>query len=90
MAVAVHISPQHMTREDYERVIAELRGSGDDDPDGRRLHAAYGGDEVRVFEIWDSPEEFEVHRERLFDVIQGAGVDAGVVEVHPLHSAVPD
>src|SRR5689334_22566701 len=39
MAIAVHISPQKMSRDDYERVIKDLEDSGDGDPDGRAFHA---------------------------------------------------
>ena len=87
VAVAVHITPKQMSRADYERMIAELE-SGGSSPDGRLYHAAYGDDEVRMFEVWESPEQFEVHRERLFSCLQGAGIDGGIVEVHPLHSRV--
>jgi hypothetical protein len=43
-----------------------------------------------MFEVWDSPEHFEAHRGRLMATLQGAGVDAGTVDVHPLHSGHPD
>lgn len=84
MPVAVHISPNNMSREDYEKVIGELEKSGVHE--GRLYHAAYGEDEVQMFEVWRSEEEFDAHRDQLFSVLQGAGVDAGTVEVHPLHS----
>jgi len=90
MTVAVHISPEHMSKEDYERVIEELEASGSSDPEGRHFHAAYGDDNVQMFEVWDSPEHFEAHREDLFAAIQSAGVDAANVEIHPLHSPRPD
>jgi hypothetical protein len=86
MAVAVRISPNHMSKDDYERVIHDLESSGAGAPDGRSFHAAYGDDEVHMFEVWDSEEQFDAHRERLFATLQGAGVDAGTVDVHPLHS----
>ena len=43
-----------------------------------------------MFEVWDSPDRFDAHSDRLFAVIQGAGVDACTVDVHPLHSPHPD
>jgi len=33
---------------------------------------------------------FDAHRERLFATLQAAGVGAGIVDVHPLHSDHPD
>jgi quinol monooxygenase YgiN len=90
MPVAVHITPNQMSKDDYDRVIGELEASGLSQPDGRLYHAAYGQDQVHMFEIWESEEDFDAHRDRMFAVLQGAGVDGGTVDVHPLHSGVPD
>jgi hypothetical protein len=90
MPVAVHITCPHMSKDDYERVIKDLKDSGCGEPEGRVLHAAYGEGEVRMFEVWESEEQFEAHRDHLFATLQGAGVDAGTVEVHPVHSEHPD
>ena len=90
MAVAVHICPTQMSKADYERVIKDLEDSGVGEPEGRTFHAAYGGDHVCMFEVWDSAEQFDAHRGRLFETLQGAGLDAGTVEVHPLHSDNPN
>jgi quinol monooxygenase YgiN len=90
MPVAVRISCQHMTREDYDRVIKDLEASGCGEPEGRSFHAAYGDDDVHMFEVWESEDHFDAHRERLMGALQGAGLDAGSVEVHPLHSDHPD
>jgi hypothetical protein len=89
MAVAVHINPQQMSRADYERVMGELGASGGGEPDGRRMHAAYGSDQVQMFEVWDSEQQFDAHSDRLFGLMQDAGINPGIVEVHPLHSAPP-
>ena len=53
-------------------------------------HAAYGNDDVKMFEVWESPEHFEAHRENLFAAIQCAGVDSAGIEIHSLHSPHPD
>lgn len=87
MPVAVRICPDQMSKEDYGRVIDELEASGLSEPQGRLYHAAYGEDQVHMFEIWRSEEDFEAHRDRMFAVLQGAGVDSGTVDVHPLHSS---
>jgi hypothetical protein len=88
--VAVHISPEHMTRDDYQRIIAELEASGAGDPEGRLYHAAYGEDEIRLFEVWESPEQFETHRDRLFTALQEVSVGAGIIDVYSLHAQHPD
>jgi quinol monooxygenase YgiN len=83
--VAVHISPRHMSKQDYERVISDLEAAGVK-PGGRLYHAAYGDDEVEMFEVWETREQFEDHREALFARLQGSGVDGGIVQMHTLHA----
>ena len=90
MPVAIHITPSHMSREDYERCIGELEARDAHEPDGRLFHAAYGEDHVHMFELWQSREDFEAHRDRMFEALQCAGVDGGIVEMHPVHSDHPD
>jgi hypothetical protein len=79
-----------MSREDYDSVMKELEDSGCGEPDGRLFHAGYGDDEVHVFEVWETQEQFEDHHRTFVSVLQGSGVDAGNVEVHSLHSDRPD
>ena len=90
MPVAVLISPEHMSKEDYRRLIAELEASGLREPQGRLSHIAFGDDEVRMFETWETAEHFGAHRDDLFAALQSVGLDAGCVEVHALHSERPD
>lgn len=85
MPVAVHITPQKMSRQEYETMISDLESSGSP-PNGRLYHAAYGDESVRMFEVWESEEQFNAHRDRMFSQLQAAGVDAGSVEVHPVHA----
>jgi quinol monooxygenase YgiN len=86
MPVAVTISCERMSKDDYERVISDLEASGLSEPEGRLYHAAYGGDQVQMFEVWRSQEDFDAHRDSMVAVLQGAGLGGGSVDVHPLHS----
>jgi len=88
MPVAVHICPDRMSREEYEKVIKELEKSGVQE--GRLYHAAYGENEVEMFEVWRSQDDFEAHRDELVATLQGAGVNVDRIDVHPLHSDHPD
>jgi quinol monooxygenase YgiN len=89
MPVAVRITPQRMSKQDYERLISELEASGVREPDGRRFHAAYGDDEVQMFEVWESPEQFEAYREKLFAALQAVTLGPAVVAVDELRSRWP-
>lgn len=86
MAIAVHINPKQMSHADYQRVISDLRESGAGEPEGRSFHAAYGDDEVHMFEVWDSKEQFDEHSEKLFSTLQACQIDAGTIDMYPVHS----
>ncbi len=91
MPVAVHICPDHMSKDDYKRVIGDLEKEGIHEPEGRLHHAAYGDDDdVQMFEVWRSQEDFDAHSDKLFATLQGAGVNVDSVDVHPLYSDHPD
>jgi hypothetical protein len=87
MPIAVRITPTKMTRDDYERIMKQLEESGCGEPEGRVFHASYGDDEVHMFDVWDSHESFQPYHDDLMGLLQGAGIDAGTVEVKPLHNS---
>lgn len=88
MPVAVHINPNHMSREDYQQAIGELEKCGVHE--GRMYHAAYGDDDVQIFEVWRSREAFDAGGDQLVGVLQGVGVNVDSIDVSPLHSEHPD
>ena len=89
MPVAVHICPDNMSKAEYEKVIGELEKSGVQE--GRLYHAAYGDDDdVRMFEVWRSQEDFDANKDKLFATLQGNGLNVERVDVHTLHSDHPD
>ena len=92
MPVAVHICPTQMSKDDYERLIGELEASGAAEPEGRLYHAAFGDEDLEIFEVWESAEHFDAHRDKTFALLQGAGVDAGLsrARIEQLHSRHPD
>ena len=90
MPVAIRITPHQMSKEDYDKAIAELAASGAAEPEGRLFHAAYGDEDVQLFEVWESPEQFEAHREQTLATLQGSTLGAASFEIHELHSTRPD
>ena len=88
MPVAVRICPPRMSRDEYHRYIAELQEKGLSEPEGRLSHTAYGDDGVEMFEVWETPERFEEHREQVIAQLQGAQVGSYVV--HSVHEPRPD
>jgi hypothetical protein len=88
MPIAVRITPQKMSKDDYETMMRELEQRGCGEPDGRLSHASYGTGDVHVFETWDSHESFTPYHNQLMDVLDGAGFDSGCIEVAPLQGRI--
>jgi hypothetical protein len=85
MPVAVHITARKMSHEDRQKVLGDFLDPDTADPDGRQYHAAYGdGDELRMFEVWDSEDQFSAHYEDQFGRMLAATYGI-TYEVHPLH-----
>jgi len=86
LPIAVRICPTKMSRDDYAKVMADLERTRGGAPDGRLFHAGYGEDEVHMFDVWDSHENFQAYHENLVGLLQGAGIDAGIVQIEPVHN----
>jgi hypothetical protein len=65
-----------VTPEQYEEARSRVDWEGDV-PDGAVLHVAgFDGDDLRVTDVWDSPEQFQRFvEERLMPVVQEIGID---------------
>ena len=73
----------------YDRIIQRLEDAGAGAPSGRRFHACFGsGDSLRVFDIWDSREQFDAFGQTLIPILQDIGVDMGEVQDFPLHNEI--
>ena len=58
--IAVLSTPESMTAEQYSRLIEESDASGADLAPGHRLHVCFGhGDQLMLFDLWDSVDEFQ-------------------------------
>jgi quinol monooxygenase YgiN len=86
--IAVRITPSNMTRDDYETIMKQLQETGSGDPEGRTFHAAFGEDEVHMFDVWESQEAFQPHHDNLMNLLQGAGIDGGIVQIETIHNTV--
>ena len=89
MSIVVRFSPRSVTPQQYdeasERVDQEL---GKEMPDGCDYHVAFIGPDgnIRVSEIWDSPEQLEAFGQRLMPLLAELGIEAGEPEVLQIHN----
>jgi hypothetical protein len=88
MAYTIHFTPK-MNEQQYDEVMKRLAAAGAAAPAGRTYHACYGaGDRLRVFDVWDSTEDFERFGQTLMPILQDLGVDPGTPEIVEVRNVV--
>jgi len=88
MAYIYHFSPVAMNKAKYDEIIKRLDAAGAGAPKGRIYHVCYGTDDLRVFDVWDSPASFEQFGPTLLPILQDVGVDPGQPEVVETHNII--
>jgi hypothetical protein len=94
MPYAMHMRWPGVTIEQYEQVRDKVRWE-EDQPDGGLLHvSAHDGEALRVFDLWESPQQFqEFVDSRLMPGVQAAGIQAEpevtLCEVHRMYAPRP-
>jgi hypothetical protein len=72
--IAVYVSPEELTIEQYNRVHERLQESGAPEA-GRRHHSCFGEDgSLMVFEIWDSQEDYDAFVQHLLPILESEGI----------------
>jgi hypothetical protein len=70
MAVALLSTPASMTAEQYRRVTEQLDVARAARPPGRRFHVCFGhGDQLIMFDVWDSIEELDAFTATLTPIL---------------------
>ncbi len=89
MAIAVVFTPPSMTTRQYDEVIQKLESADAGKPAGRLHHFCYGSaHQLRVFDIWDSPESFEAFGKTLRPVLSEVGLDPGAPAIMEVHHTI--
>jgi hypothetical protein len=88
MSVVVRFHPASLTAEKYDETIRRLKEAGDFPPAGLDYHVCFGSDgNLRVSEIWDSPEQFAAFGERLMPLLTEVGIEfSGEPDVFEVHN----
>jgi hypothetical protein len=87
MSIVVRFPTVGLTRQQYDEVSRRMEEAGAWPPDGMQLHVLFGTEgDLRVSEIWESPEQLRAFGEQLLPVLNEAGVQtAGEPEVFEVH-----
>jgi len=90
MPIIVHFSPVGMDAAQYEHVLDLLRDKGLGAPAGRLSHTCYGtADNLRVVDVYDSPQSFETFGQTLVPLLVEHGIDIGQPVVETVHNQIP-
>ena len=83
MSIVVRFPISNVTKQQYDSVHSALEQSGDWPPAGCLVHVAFGDEQnVRVSEIWESPEQLQAFGEKLRPKLAAAGIQlAGEPEI---------
>jgi hypothetical protein len=78
-----------MSANQYDECIRRLEAAGAGKPPGHLYHACYGnGDQMRVFDVWESQEAFERFGSVLMPILQQLGLNPGAPEVVRIHNFI--
>jgi len=81
MPFVVRFVPKSMSTQKYDEIIKRLNAAGAGSPKGRLFHVAFGPhDALRVSDIWDTHENFDLFGQTLMPILQDVGVDPGTPE----------
>jgi hypothetical protein len=91
MALALLFTPASMSVEQYDRVVSQLEASGAGVPPGRRFHACFGpDDQLMMFDVWDSAEEFHAFRAILMPILANAHIEMPPAEPLEIHNLIEE
>ena len=87
MSIVVRFIPTSLTADKYDETMRVIEESGPFPPDGLDYHVCFGSEgNLRVSEIWDSPEQFAAFGERLMPILARAGIEfSGPPEISEVH-----
>jgi len=89
MAIGMYFNPPSFSAAQYEEVDAALEEAGARTPAERTVHVCFGeGDNLQVFDVWESQEDFDKFGETLLPILAGKGIDPGEPMVAPVHSII--
>jgi hypothetical protein len=76
MPIGIYIEVENMNTNTYAAINERLGAM--DNPPGRTFHAAFDvGEQIHVFDVWESKDAFEAFGTVLMPLLDEYGVDAG-------------
>lgn len=89
MPIAMYFNPPSFNAAQYDEVDAALEEAGTRTPSARTVHVCFGeGENLQIFDVWESQEEFDKFGETLMPILAEKGIDAGEPLLAPVHSII--
>lgn len=89
MALGIYFPVKGMSAEKFATVHKQLSAIGQANPTGRTFHAGFHvGDEIQVFDVWDSEETFAAFGEHLMPILAQLGIDPGEPQISEIELLV--
>jgi hypothetical protein len=89
VAIGVYFHPESMSADKYDAIMEKLKAAGAADPPGRLHHVAFGPkDNLMVFDVFDSQENFDAFGGTLMPILAEMGVDPGQPMIEQIHNTV--
>jgi hypothetical protein len=90
MSIVVRFNPTNVTKEKYDDSLRRIKDAGKWPPDGMEMHVLFGTDgNLKVSEIWDSPEQLQAFGDRLMPILADVGIEfSGDPEIFEVHDIV--
>jgi hypothetical protein len=90
MSIVVRFNPTNVTKEKYDDSLKRIKDAGEWPPDGMEMHVLFGTEgNLKVSEIWDSPEQLQAFGDRLMPILADVGIEfSGDPEIFEVHNIV--
>jgi hypothetical protein len=91
MSIVARFNNTNLTAKNYREANRQLEDAGLwPQPDGLEYHVCFGTEEdLRVSEIWDSPEQLAAFGERLMPILTAIGIEfSAAPEIFAVHNIV--
>jgi hypothetical protein len=86
MAITAVFEVPGMTADQFDKILVELGGAGQSEPDGRLIHVACPTDGGwLVVDVWESEEKLGAFAGVLMPIIAGMGITPPQPRIVPVH-----
>jgi hypothetical protein len=89
MSVLARFTPESLTADQYDAVVARLVADGIQPADGLEFEICFGSDDhMKVSTVWDTQEQLDAFAGRLMPILDEMGINPGTPEMVEVHNII--